>query len=40
MAEAKLIDPEHYVSSIEFGNEVSGGKGTTWVKRFEIEAAP
>jgi hypothetical protein len=37
MADAKLIDSEHWVSSIEFGNEVSGGTGTTWVKRFAIE---
>jgi Glycosyl hydrolase family 12 len=35
-----LINPEHYVASIEFGNEVSGGRGTTWVKHFEVEARP
>jgi hypothetical protein len=38
MVGQKLIDPEHWVSSIEFGNEVSGGTGTTWVKRLAIEA--
>ena len=32
------IQAEHYVASIEFGNEVMGGSGTTWVKRFELEA--
>jgi hypothetical protein len=33
-----LISAEHYVASIEFGNEVMGGSGTTWIKRFAIEA--
>jgi hypothetical protein len=34
------IDPDHYVASVEFGNEVSGGRGTTWVKRFEVAVEP
>jgi hypothetical protein len=31
------VNPSHYVASVEFGNEVMGGSGTTWVKRFEVE---
>ncbi len=31
------VDPNHYVASVEFGNEVMGGSGTTWVKRFEVD---
>jgi hypothetical protein len=34
------IDPSHFVASVEFGNEIVGGRGTTWVERFEIEARP
>ncbi len=37
LVEAKLIDPNHYVASVEFGNEVMGGSGTTWIKRFEVD---
>ena len=32
-----LIDPNHYVATVEFGNEVTGGTGTTWVKHFEVQ---
>jgi hypothetical protein len=38
LAQQGAIDPNHYVASIEFGNEIMGGSGTTWVKRFEIQA--
>jgi len=38
MVQKGQIDPEHYVAGIEFGNEIFGGSGTTWVKRFEVEA--
>jgi len=31
-----LIDPQQYISTIEFGNEVTGGTGTTWIKQFEV----
>jgi hypothetical protein len=33
----KLVNPRDYLASIEFGNEVMGGSGTTWVKRFDVE---
>jgi hypothetical protein len=36
--ERKLVNADHYVASVEFGNEVMGGSGTTWVERFEVEA--
>ena len=38
MAKAGQINPEHYVAGVEFGNEIIGGTGTTWVKRFDVEA--
>lgn len=34
------INPRDYVASLEFGNEIVGGRGTTWLERFDIEAAP
>lgn len=34
----KLVSPDEYVAGVEFGNEVMGGTGTTWVKRFEVES--
>lgn len=37
MVKAGRINPEHYVAGVEFGNEIIGGSGTTWVKRFEVE---
>lgn len=36
LVENKLVDPNHYIASVEFGNEVTGGSGTTWVKHFEV----
>src|SRR6478609_1881639 len=36
---SKLVNPDDYLGSVEFGNEVMGGSGTTWVKRFEVEVA-
>ena len=40
LVRAGQIDPNHYVASVEFGNEISGGRGTTWVKRFQVDVAP
>jgi hypothetical protein len=40
LVSAGHIDPQHYVASIEFGNEISGGRGTTWVKHFQVDVAP
>jgi hypothetical protein len=37
LTERTLVDPAHYVASVEFGNEVSGGTGTTWIKHFEVQ---
>jgi hypothetical protein len=37
LVEQRLVDPNHYISTVEFGNEVSGGTGTTWVKHFEVQ---
>jgi hypothetical protein len=37
LVEQNLIDPQHYISTVEFGNEVTGGIGTTWVKHFEVQ---
>ena len=35
-----LVNPNHYVASVEFGNEISGGRGTTWVKKFAVNVNP
>jgi hypothetical protein len=34
------VSTNHYVASIEFGNEIMGGSGTTWVEQFEVEVRP
>jgi hypothetical protein len=35
-----LVGGEQYVASVEFGNEISGGTGTTWVKKFAVDVSP
>jgi len=40
MVEKQLIKADEYVASVEFGNEVVGGSGTTWIKNFAIEVKP
>ena len=37
---SQRINPAEYVASLEFGNEVVGGQGTTWVKDFAVEVKP
>jgi hypothetical protein len=31
-----LVNPNDYLGSVEFGNEVMGGSGTTWIKQFDV----
>ena len=35
-----LLNANEYVASVEFGNEIMGGEGTTWIKRLEVEVEP
>jgi hypothetical protein len=35
-----LLSADHYVATVEFGNEITGGSGTTWVKKFDVEVSP
>lgn len=39
LVEKGLLRDDEYVASVEFGNEVMGGSGTTWVKRLEVDVA-
>jgi Glycosyl hydrolase family 12 len=36
LVKAKLVSASEYVASVEFGNEVMGGTGTTWIKHFDV----
>jgi len=36
LVDLHLVNPNDYLGSVEFGNEVMGGTGTTWVKRFDV----
>lgn len=40
LVEKKLAQPSDYVASVEFGNEVMGGTGTTWIRRFDLKVEP
>jgi Glycosyl hydrolase family 12 len=40
LAKKGLVSADHYVASVEFGNEITGGAGTTWVKKFAVEVTP
>jgi hypothetical protein len=40
MVDKKFVKPTEYVASVEFGNEVVGGTGTTWVKQYEVKVNP
>ena len=40
MIKKQFVRADEYVASVEFGNEVMGGTGTTWVKRFQVEVRP
>lgn len=35
-ASKKLITPEQFLASVELGNELMGGSGTTWVSDFDV----
>jgi hypothetical protein len=35
-----LISANEYIATVEFGNEISGGSGTTWVKKYEVVVSP
>jgi hypothetical protein len=37
LVKENLIDPNQFIATVEFGNEVSGGTGTTWIKHFEVQ---
>jgi hypothetical protein len=37
MKQRRLLSDDEYVASIELGNEVMGGVGTTWIQRLEVE---
>lgn len=37
---AKLASTSDYVASVEFGNEIMGGTGTTWVRHFDVRVEP
>jgi hypothetical protein len=37
---AKLVSTSDYVASVEFGNEIMGGTGTTWIQHFDVRVGP
>jgi len=40
LVEKQLAAPSDYLASVEFGNEVMGGTGTTWIRQFDLKVAP
>jgi hypothetical protein len=36
----ELISPDRFVASVEFGNELMSGSGTTWVNDFDVAVTP
>jgi len=40
LVERSLLSPDEHVASVEFGNEVMGGEGTTWIERLEVDVEP
>ena len=40
LVEKQLASPSDYVASVEFGNEVMGGTGTTWIRQFDVRVEP
>lgn len=40
LVKAKLVEDSDYVASVELGNEVMGGSGTTWVRHFDVRVDP
>jgi hypothetical protein len=40
LVEKQLASSNDYVASVEFGNEVMGGTGTTWIRHFDLKVEP
>jgi hypothetical protein len=40
LVETSLLPPDEFVASVELGNEIMGGRGTTWIKRLELIVEP
>src|SRR4051812_45834728 len=36
----QLISPDRFVASVEFGNELMSGSGTTWINDFDVLVTP
>ena len=35
-----LINPDHYITSVELGNEIASGSGVAWLKKFSVSLEP
>jgi hypothetical protein len=40
LVERQLASTSDYVAGVEFGNEVMGGTGTTWIRQFDVKVEP